>query len=168
MAAHHHAVPARPIKPTRMDLAVVIALAEAYGTALSRDARFVPVFDFIADYGAVALVPRVMYGARIENKGSASGIAHENTRLAEVLRDARVALEFLCATWPDVFLAETHGLLAGLGVRVRPFDADPLLPTGPLDAAPARAEAYRGDENPGRDEGCEDEGRDEGEGGGHG
>ncbi|GJH13581.1 hypothetical protein CBA19CS11_32105 [Caballeronia novacaledonica] len=154
LTAHHHAAPALPIKPTRMELAVIIALAEPFGAALYKDARFVPVLDFIAEVGAVALVQRVMYGARIEHDDSASGIAHENTRLANVLRDARVAFEFLCATWPEVYLAQTHAVLAGIGVRVRPLDADPM--------SPSVSEGEAGDDEDDADD------PDEGEEGGHG
>ncbi|MBC8641973.1 hypothetical protein IAG25_34680 [Caballeronia sp. EK] len=154
LTAHHHAAPSLPIKPTRMELAVIIALAETFGAALYKDARFVPVLDCIADVGAVALVQRVMYGGRIENDDSASGIAHENTRLADVLRDARVAFEFLCATWPEVFLAQTHAVLAGMGVRVRPPDADPTPPS----ASESDADDDQGD----------DDEPDEGEEGEHG
>ncbi|SAL06403.1 hypothetical protein AWB78_08052 [Caballeronia calidae] len=174
LTGHHHAAPALPIKPTRMELAVVIALAETYGAHLYRAAHFVPVLDFIADYGAVALVQRVMYGARPDSDNSAdsdvTARTAENTRLAEVLREARVTFEFLCATWPDVFLAETHALLASLGVQVRLPDAERLPPMGAGDAdcdVDADHDDGGGDDNPGRDP-RRDEGRGEGEGGGRG
>ncbi|MDR5785224.1 hypothetical protein P9281_01425 [Caballeronia sp. LP003] len=154
LTAHGDAVPSLPVRPTHMELAVIIALAETYGAALYKDARHVFVLDFIADHGAVELVRRVMYGAQIEPDDSASGIAPENTRLADVLRDARVAFEFLCATWPEVFLAQTHAVLAGMGVRVRPPDADPMPPS-----------ASEGDAEDGKDDADEP---DEGEAGGHG
>jgi hypothetical protein len=44
-AARGDAVPPRPIKPSGLELAVIIALAETYGAALYRDARFIPVID---------------------------------------------------------------------------------------------------------------------------
>ncbi|BBU33371.1 hypothetical protein BTHE68_71050 (plasmid) [Burkholderia sp. THE68] len=148
-----------------MELAVVIALAETYGAALYQDARFVPVLDFIADDGAVPLVQRVMYGARIEHDDSASGIAHENTRLANVLRDARVAFEFLCATWPEVFLAQTHAVLADLGVHVRPPDADRMPPMGEGHDVDTDADS---DADPGDDDDDDADEHDEGGEGGHG
>ncbi|WP_250482537.1 hypothetical protein [Caballeronia sp. GACF5] len=170
LTAHHHAAPAMPprlpIRPTRMELAVVIALAETYGAALYQDARFAPVLDFIADDGAVALVQRVMYGARADSHNSAdfdvTARTAENTRLAEVLREARVAFEFLCATSPEVFLAETHALLAGLGVQVRLTDPAPMSPSS--SDREDGDEPGRGDDE--RDEGDEREG-DDGEEGGH-
>lgn len=158
LTAHGHAAPTLPIKPTRMELAVVIALAETYGAALYQDARFVPVLDFIADDGAVALVQRVMYGARAESDNRAdfdvTGPTAENTRLADVLREARAAFEFLCATWPEVLLAETHALLAGLGVQVRPTEPEPMPPSSndrEADDEPGRGD--EGDERDGDEEG---------------
>ncbi|MDR5832566.1 hypothetical protein P9250_32480 [Caballeronia sp. LP006] len=137
LTAQGDAVPLLPVKPTRMELAVVIALAETYGTPLYKDARFVPVIDFIADYGAVVFVQRVMYGARPASDNSAdfdvTAYAAENARLAEAVRDARVAFEFLCATWPEVFLAQTHAVLAGLGIRVRPPEADLVPPLSDIE-----------------------------------
>lgn len=97
LTAYDHAAPALPIKPTRVELAV-IALAETYGARLYRESGFVPVLDFIADDGAVALVPRMIYGGRAETDFDVTARTAENTWLAEVLRDARVAFEFLCAT----------------------------------------------------------------------
>jgi hypothetical protein len=128
LTAHGDAVPLLPVKPTRMELAVVIALAETYGAPLYKESRFVPVIDFIADYGAVVFIQRVMYGARPVTDFDVTAYAAENARLAEAVRDARVAFEFLCATWPEVFLAQTHAVLAGLGVRARPPEADLVPP----------------------------------------
>jgi hypothetical protein len=166
LTAHHHAVPALPrglpLRPTRMELAVVIALAETFGAPLYREARFMPVLDFIADVGAVALVQRVMYGARPDSDHNANfdvtAFAAENGRLAETLHEARVAFEFLCATWPEVFLAETHAALSRIGVQVRPTDPEPMPPSS--NDRDEDGEHGRGDDE--RDEG------DEGEEGGHG
>jgi hypothetical protein len=133
LTAHGDAVPSLPIKPTRMELAILIALAETYGPTLDNDARFVPVIDFIADYGAVKFVQRVMYGARPVTDFDVTAYAAENARLAEAVRDARVAFEFLCATWPEVFLAQTHAVLAGLGIRVRPPEADLVPPLSDIE-----------------------------------
>ncbi|WP_285181115.1 hypothetical protein, partial [Mycobacterium tuberculosis] len=88
-----------------LELAVVIALAETYGVALSSALRFLPVLDFIADYGAIKLVQRVMYGARPTTDFDVTAYAAENARLAELLREARTAFEFLCASWPEAFMA---------------------------------------------------------------
>jgi hypothetical protein len=133
LTAHGDAVPLLPVKPTRMELAVVIALAETYGAPLYKESRFVPVIDFIADYGAVVFVQRVMYGARPVTDFDVTAYAAENARLADAVRDARVAFEFLCATWPEVFLAQTHAVLAGLGIRVRPPEADLAPPLSDIE-----------------------------------
>lgn len=134
LTAHGDAKPLLPVKPSRLELAVLIALAETYGTALTKDARFVAVLDCIIERGAVVLVQRVMYGARTESDHLAdfgvTAYAAESARLAELLREARVAFEFLCATWPEMFLAEAHAAFARIGVRVHPPDTDPLPPTG--------------------------------------
>ncbi|MDR5826254.1 hypothetical protein P9250_00085 [Caballeronia sp. LP006] len=157
LTAHGDAVPSLPINPTRMELAVVITLAETYGTALYRDARFVPVIDFIADYGAVKSVQRVMYGARPVTDFDVTAYAAENARLAEAVRDARVAFEFLCATWPEVFLAQTHAVLAGLGVRVRPPEADLVPPVSDVEDQGRGADEHHRKKG-GHNDGDDDEG----------
>ncbi|MCE4548054.1 MULTISPECIES: hypothetical protein [unclassified Caballeronia] len=173
LTAHHHAVPSLPrglpLRPTRMELAVVIALAETYGAAVYKETRFLPVLDCIADDGAVALVQRVMYGARADSDNSAdfdvTARTAGNTRLADVLRDARVAFEFLCATWPEVFLAQAHAVLAELGVHVRPPDADRMPPRGGADDADSDADT---DAGPGDHDDDDDDEPDEGGEGRHG
>jgi hypothetical protein len=120
LSAHGDAVPLLPVRPSRLELAVAIALAEIYGAALINDARLGPVIDFITDVGAVKLVQRVMYGARPESNYSAdfdvTAYSAENARLAELLREARTAFEFLCATWPEAFMAQASEALAQLGL----------------------------------------------------
>jgi hypothetical protein len=124
LTAHGDAVPLLPFKPSRLELAVVIALAETYGTALSVAPRFVPVIDFIADHGAVKLVQGVILGARPTTHFDISAYAAENSRLAELVRGARTAFEFLCATWPEVFMAQAGAALAQLGLPwLGPFDS---------------------------------------------
>src|SRR5262249_39797838 len=102
---------------------------------------------------------RVMVGARPESENCAdfdvTAYAAENARLAETLHEARVAFEFLCATWPEVFLAETHAALSRIGVQVRPTEPEPMPPSS------GEREEH---EEPGRG----DDDRDEGEEGGHG
>ncbi|CAL8481530.1 hypothetical protein [Caballeronia sp. S22] len=108
LTAQGDAVPLRPSKPSRVELAVIIALAEIYGAALYQDVRLVPVIDFITDEGAVALVQRVLYGTppvHDDSDDSPSVRAEDNARLSDLLPEARAALEFLCATRPDVFVA---------------------------------------------------------------
>nr|WP_284507444.1 hypothetical protein [Caballeronia sp. ATUFL_F1_KS39] len=133
LTAHGDAVPLLPVKPSRLELAVIIALAETYGAALSSLPRFLPVLDFIADDGAVKLVQRVMYGARPTTDFDVTAYAAENARLAELMREARTAFEFLCATWPEAFMAQASEALAQLGLpRLRA----PAAPRKPPPAVP--------------------------------
>jgi hypothetical protein len=68
-----------------------------------------------------------MYGALPDHDrsdDSASVLAEDNARLAELVPEARVAFEFLCATWPEVFMAQAGAALAQLGLpRLGPFDS---------------------------------------------
>lgn len=151
LTAHGDALPLLPVRPSRLELAVVIALAETYGTALSSAPRYVPVLDFIADYGAVKLVQRVMYGARPESDNCAdfdvTAYAAENARLAELLREARTAFEFLCATWPEAFMAQASDALEQLG-----------LPRLRAPAPPSVNDGRGGNDQPGDE--CDEEGGD--------
>ncbi|VXC89961.1 conserved hypothetical protein [Burkholderia sp. 8Y] len=130
LTAHGDAVPRLPVKPPRLELAVVIALAETYGAALNALPRFLPVLDFIADYGAVKLVQRVMYGARPTTDFDVTAYAAENARLAELLREARTAFEFLCATWPEAFMAQASDALEQLGLPRLRAPAPPSVNDG--------------------------------------
>jgi hypothetical protein len=130
LTAHGDALPLLPVRPSRLELAVVIALAETYGAALSSAPRFLPVIDFIADYGAVKLVQRVMYGARPTTDFDVTAYAAENARLADLLREARTAFEFLCATWPEVFMAQASEALAKLGLPRLRAPAPPSINDG--------------------------------------
>ncbi|MFM0327559.1 hypothetical protein [Caballeronia glebae] len=100
LTAQGDALPPLPIKPSRLELAVVIALAETFGAALVEDARFVAVLDYIADHGAVKLVQRVLYGAR------------PSRPTAPILRSARAPRKMRvwrrCSAtpaWPSSFFA---------------------------------------------------------------
>jgi hypothetical protein len=134
LTAHGDAVPLLPIRPSRLELAVVIALAETYGAALSSAPRLVPVIDFIADYGAVKLVQRVMYGARPTTDFDVTAYAAENARLADLLRDARPAFEFLCASWPEVFMGQASEALDKLGLPRLRAPAPPAPREPPLES----------------------------------
>jgi hypothetical protein len=171
LTAHADALPLLPIKPSRLELAVVIALAETYGDALAAAPRFEPVIDFMAERGALVLVQRVMYGARPDADRSddrASPIAEENARLAEVVQEARVAFEFLCATWPEVFMAQAQATLAKIGVQVRPAGSELTPPFDPGDSpGPDRDRGTPNDARDQGDQGDEADRSDRGEEGGH-
>ncbi|WP_062643847.1 hypothetical protein [Caballeronia arationis] len=90
----------QPVKPTRIELAVLTALAQIYGSAVINYPDFTPVLDNIAECGAVVLVQRALWGAR-----------PDDVRLAARLLDARIPFEILCGTWPEVFLAQARAEL---------------------------------------------------------
>ncbi|SAL62409.1 hypothetical protein [Caballeronia humi] len=110
LAAHQDAVPILPVRPSRIELAVLTALAQTYGPALLEQPSFAPVLDCIAECGAVVLVQRVLFG-------EAWGERSEDVRLAARLLAARVPFEILCGTWPEVFLAQAHAELRGFMPR---------------------------------------------------
>jgi len=110
LATHALPVAHLPTRPGRLELAVLTALAQVYGSALVQDSHFLPVLDAIASRGGVALVQRVMFG-------DAWGEQSEDVRLAALLLDARIAFEVLCGTWPEVFMADADAALAGFRPR---------------------------------------------------
>jgi hypothetical protein len=146
LTAHGDAVPLLPVKPSRLELAVVIALAETYGAALTSVPRFIPVIDFIADYGAVKLVQRVMYGARPTTDFDVTAYAAENARFADLLREARTAFEFLCASWPEAFMAQASEALAQLGLPRLRTPAPPSMNGGRGGDEPSDGSGEEGDD----------------------
>jgi hypothetical protein len=94
-----------PIRPSGIELAVLTALAQTYGRTIVEDQRFLPVLDFIAEWGAVVLVQRVLWGEQFEDLW-----------LANQLHDARLAFEILCGTWPEVFMGQANAALTAVGV----------------------------------------------------
>ncbi|GAB5097652.1 hypothetical protein [Caballeronia sp. HLA56] len=118
------AVPALPIRPSGVELAVLTALAQSYGHAIVEDQRFLPVLDFIAECGGVTLVQRALWGEQFEDLW-----------LAGQLCKARLAFEILCGTWPDVFMRQAHTTLTRLGLPtlVAPMFRD--LPRAPSAGA---------------------------------
>jgi hypothetical protein len=114
-------LPPLPMRPSQIELAVLTALAQTYGPALAEDARFLPVLDFAAECGAVVLVQRVLWGEQFED-----------VWLAAQLREARVAFEVLCGTWPEVFLSDAQAALVRLGMRL-PGPNEPPASVDDLD-----------------------------------
>ncbi len=99
-----------PVKPDRIELAVITSLAQTYGSALLQGADFEPVLDCIAECGAVVLVQRSLWGERSDD-------VRDDVRLAARLLAARVPFEILCGTWPEVFMAQAHAELRGFMPR---------------------------------------------------
>ena len=100
-----------PVKPNRIELAVFTSLAQTYGPALLQDG-FALVLDRLAEWGAVVMVQRVLWGDLPEDDG-----------LAARLPEARIPFEILCGTWPEVFMGEAHAELQGF----RPRPPDPRM-----------------------------------------
>lgn len=103
-----HGTPQPPcaLRPTRIELAVLTALAQTYGSAMVKEGPFTPVLNFIAERGAVVLVQRVLWGGR-----------SEDVRLAARLLTARIHFNALCGIWPDVFMAQAQAELRSFAFR---------------------------------------------------
>jgi hypothetical protein len=106
LTAHGEAMPLLPVRPSRIELAVLTALAQTYGPPLLEQPSFRPVLDCIAECGAVVLVQRVLFGEAWDER-------HDDVRLAARLLAARVPFETLCGTWPELFMAQAHAELQG-------------------------------------------------------
>lgn len=101
-----------PVAPSRMDMAILIALAETYGHAIVEDPRFYPAISFVAERGGVALVQQVLFGDSMNSVASGAAC---NDPLSSLLKEARPAFEFLCSTWPEAFMAQANTALRRLG-----------------------------------------------------
>ncbi|WP_053572338.1 hypothetical protein [Caballeronia cordobensis] len=118
--------------PSRMDMAILIALAETYGQAIVEDPRFYPVISFVAERGGVALVQQVLFGDSMNPVPSGAAC---NDLLSSLLKEARPAFEFLCSTWPETFMAQANTALRRLGFSAltRPMNARQARSNRPTD-----------------------------------
>ena len=114
--ARPNALAALPIRPSRVELAVLTALVRTYGSAVLDEPHFAAVLACIAESGAPVLVQRVLWG---EDR--------EDLRLALQLVEARIQFELLCGAWPHVFLAQARAALA------RPSRRPPLRSEDEVD-----------------------------------
>jgi hypothetical protein len=80
-----------------VELVVLTALAQTYGTAILRGPLFTRVLDLIAERGAVVLVQRVLWGER-----------PTDLQLAARLLAVRPLFEALCEIWPEVLMAQAQ------------------------------------------------------------
>ncbi|SAK77090.1 hypothetical protein AWB75_04476 [Caballeronia catudaia] len=96
-----NALPALPIRPSSVELAVLTTLARTYGSALFDEPHFAAALDCIAERGAAVLVQRALWGEQ-----------REDMRLALQLEEARIQFERLCSAWPHVFFAQARAVLA--------------------------------------------------------
>ncbi|WP_250486207.1 hypothetical protein [Caballeronia sp. GaOx3] len=121
-----------PATPSRMDRAILIALAETYGQAIVDDPRFYPVISLVAERGGVALVQQVLFGELMTCTPSEPAC---NDTLCSLLKEARPAFEFLCSTWPETFMAQANTALRRLGFSAltRPMNARQARSIRPTD-----------------------------------
>ena len=121
-----------PVAPSRMDMAILIALAETYGQAIVDDPRFYPVISFVAERGGVALVQQVLFGELMTCTPSEAAC---NDALCSLLKEARPAFEFLCGAWPETFMAQANTALRRLGFSAltRPMNTRQARSIRPAD-----------------------------------
>src|SRR5471032_2697800 len=95
-----------PRRPDRVELAILTALADTYGSELLTNASLGYALRLVARHGGVAFVQRVLWGE------SAS-----DAQLAVMLTATRDALMQLTLAFSDAFLAEANDVLAGFRPR---------------------------------------------------
>ena len=76
-----------PVKPTRVELGVLTALAQTYGPAVLEHADFTPVLDCIAECGAVVLVQRVAVGRALGGRATRRAPARRAYAVRDPVRD---------------------------------------------------------------------------------
>jgi hypothetical protein len=90
-----------PRRPDRVELAILTALADTYGSKILTNASLGYALRLVARHGGVAFVQRVLWGE------SAS-----DAQLSVMLTAARAALTQISLAFPDVFLAEANAVIA--------------------------------------------------------
>ena len=90
-----------PRRPDRVELAILTALADTYGSELLTNASLGYALRLVARHGGVAFVQRILWGE------SAS-----DAQLAVMLTATRAALTQISLAFPDVFLAEANEVIA--------------------------------------------------------
>jgi len=95
-----------PRRPDRVELAILTALADTYGSEIMTNSSLGYALRLVARHGGVAFVQRILWGE------SAS-----DAQLAVMLGATRAAFTQLSLAFPDVFLAEANDVLAGFRPR---------------------------------------------------
>jgi len=90
-----------PRRPDRVELAILTALADTYGSELLTNASLGYALRLVARYGGVAFVQRVLWGE------SASDV-----QLATMLGATRAAFTQISLAFTDAFLAEANDVIA--------------------------------------------------------
>src|SRR5471032_633461 len=95
-----------PRRPDRVELAILTALADTYGSEIMTNSSLGYALRLVGRHGGVAFVQRVLWGE------SAS-----DAQLAVMLTATRDALMQLTLAFSDAFLAEANDVLAGFRPR---------------------------------------------------
>ena len=95
-----------PRRPDRVELAILTALADTYGSEMLTNASLGYALRLVARHGGIALVQRVLWGE------SASDV-----QLATMLGATRAAFTQISLAFPDAFLAEANAVIAGFMPR---------------------------------------------------
>ena len=91
-----------PRRPDRVELAILTALADTYGSEITTNSSLGYALRLVARHGGVAFVQRVLWGE------SAS-----DAQLSVMLTAARAAFTQISLAFPDVFLADANAVLVG-------------------------------------------------------
>jgi hypothetical protein len=95
-----------PRRPDRVELAILTALADTYGSEMLSNASLGYALRLVARHGGIAFVQRVLWGE------SASDV-----QLSVMLTAARTAFTQISLAFTDVFLAEANAVIAGFMPR---------------------------------------------------
>ncbi|WP_089163976.1 hypothetical protein [Caballeronia sordidicola] len=90
-----------PRRPDRVELAILTALADTFGSEMLTNASLGYALRLVARHGGIALVQRVLWGE------SASDV-----QLATMLGATRAAFTQITLAFPDAFLAEANDVIA--------------------------------------------------------
>jgi hypothetical protein len=93
-------------RPDRVELAILAALADTYGSEMLTNASLGYALRLVARHGGVALVQRVLWGE------SASDL-----QLATMLGATRAAFTQITLAFSDDLMAEANGVLSGFRPR---------------------------------------------------
>jgi hypothetical protein len=105
-AARVHGRRRVPRRPDRVELAILTALADTYGSELLTNASLGYPLRLVARHGGIALVQRVLWGE------SAS-----DAQLAVMLTATRAAFTQISLAFSDAFLADANDVIAGFRPR---------------------------------------------------
>ena len=108
-----------PPQPNRVELAIVTALADTYGSEVLTNASLAYAVGLAGRRGGIALVQRVLWGD-----------SDADMQLASMLTACRGAFTQIVFAWPNVFFAEANAVIAGFMPRP---PAPPKSAAGPSD-----------------------------------